>query len=54
MLTNNPDKVEQLRSYGIDVVERIPLVVGVGDDNRQYLKTKAERMGHQLEGDDLS
>tara|TARA_B100001287_G_scaffold135030_1_gene113628 strand:- start:26 stop:628 length:603 start_codon:yes stop_codon:yes gene_type:complete len=54
LLTNNPDKVEQLRSYGIDVVERIPLVAGVGDDNRQYLKTKAERMGHQLEGDDLS
>ena len=54
LLTNNPDKVEQLRSYGIDVVERIPLVVGVGDDNRQYLKTKAQRMGHQLEGDDLS
>ena len=54
LLTNNPDKVEHLRSYGIDVVERIPLVVGVGDDNRQYLKTKAERMGHQLEGDDLS
>ena len=54
LLTNNPDKVEQLRSYGIDVVERIPLVVGVGDDNRLYLKTKAERMGHQLEGDDLS
>ena len=54
LLTNNPDKVEQLRSYGIDVVERIPLVVGIGDDNRQYLKTKAERMGHQLEGDDLS
>lgn len=54
LLTNNPDKVEQLRSYGIDVVERIPLVVGVGDDNREYLKTKAERMGHQLEGDDLS
>jgi len=54
LLTNNPDKVEQLRSYGMDVVEPIPLVVGVGDDNRQYLKTKAERMGHQLEGDDLS
>ena len=58
LLTNNPDKVEQLRSYGIDVVERIPLVVGVGDETaiRMYPppKTKAERMGHQLEGDDLS
>ena len=53
LLTNNPDKVEQLRSYGIDVVERIPLVAGVGDDNRNYLRTKAERMGHELERDDL-
>ena len=53
LLTNNPDKVEQLRSYGIDVVERIPLVVGVGDDNREYLKTKAERMGHQLQNQDF-
>ena len=53
LLTNNPDKVEQLRSYGIDVVERIPLVVGIGDDNRQYLKTKAERMGHQLQNQDF-
>ena len=53
LLTNNPDKVEQLRSYGIDVVERIPLVVGIGDENRQYLKTKAERMGHQLQNQDF-
>ena len=53
LLTNNPDKVEQLRSYGIDVVERIPLVAGVGDDNRNYLRTKAERMGHELGRDDL-
>lgn len=53
LLTNNPDKVEQLRSYGIDVVERIPLVAGVGDDNRNYLITKAERMGHELGRDDL-
>ena len=54
LLTNNPDKVEQLRSYGMDVVERIPLVAGVGEDNRDYLRTKAERMGHELEGDDLA
>ena len=53
LLTNNPDKVEQLRSHGIDVVERIPLVAGVGDDNRNYLRTKAERMGHELKRDDL-
>ena len=53
LLTNNPDKVEQLRSHGIDVVERIPLVAGVGDDNSNYLRTKAERMGHELKRDDL-
>ncbi|MGB0617265.1 MAG: GTP cyclohydrolase II [Candidatus Poseidoniaceae archaeon] len=53
LLTNNPDKVDQLRSYGIDVVERIPLVAGVGDDNRNYLITKAERMGHEIGRDDL-
>jgi GTP cyclohydrolase II len=53
LLTNNPDKVEQLRSYGINVVERIPLIAGVGDDNRNYLRTKADRMGHELDRDDL-
>ena len=53
LLTNNPDKVEQKRSYAIDVVERIPIVVGVGDDKREYLKKKAERMGHQLQNQDF-
>lgn len=53
LLTNNPDKVDQLRAHGIDVVERISLVAGVGEDNREYLKTKAERMGHELQDDDL-
>ena len=48
LITNNPDKVEQLSSLGVDVVERIPLVVGVGDENRGYLETKAERMGHSI------
>ena len=53
LLTNNPDKVEQLSKYGIDVVERMPLVAGIGEDNRSYLSTKAERMGHQLNQDEL-
>ena len=49
LLTNNLDKVEQLRSYGIDVVERMSLVVGIGNDNRSYLITKAKRMGHEID-----
>ena len=48
LLSNNPDKVEQLQQYGINVVERMPLIVGVGRDNREYLQTKAERMGHDI------
>ena len=46
LLTNNTDKVEQLRSFGIDVDEQVPLIVGVGPNNHQYLETKRDRMGH--------
>ena len=48
LLSNNPDKAEQLEKYGISVVERMPLVVGVGSSNRDYLQTKVERMGHKI------
>ena len=54
LLTNNPDKVEQLINNGIDVVERIPLIVGVDSNNRSYLSTKAERMGHHIEDEQLN
>lgn len=53
VLTNNPNKIDQLKHYGIDVVERVPLVVGVGDSNRSYLETKVDRMGHSIEKDEL-
>lgn len=46
LLTNNSDKVNQLRSLGLDVVEQVPLIVGVGPNNHQYLETKRDRMGH--------
>jgi len=46
LLTNNTDKVNQLRSLGLDVVEQVPLIVGVGPNNHQYLETKRDRMGH--------
>ncbi|MFL2977373.1 MAG: GTP cyclohydrolase II [Candidatus Thalassarchaeaceae archaeon] len=53
LLSNNPDKVQQLQKHGIDVEERRPLIAGIGDDNREYLKTKLERMGHKIDKDKL-
>ena len=51
LLSNNPDKAKQLQEYGINVVERVPLIVGVVNENRDYLQTKAERMGHEIDLD---
>ena len=49
LLSNNPDKAKQLEKYGINVVERMPLVVGVASGNRDYLQTKVDRMGHDID-----
>jgi 3,4-dihydroxy 2-butanone 4-phosphate synthase / GTP cyclohydrolase II len=54
LLTNNTDKVTQLRDWGLDVVEQVPLVVGVGPNNHQYLETKRDRMGHLIGEKDLA
>jgi GTP cyclohydrolase II len=48
LLTNNPDKITQLRASGIDIVERIPLLIGEHPANREYLRAKRDRMGHLL------
>jgi GTP cyclohydrolase II len=48
LLTNNPDKVDQLREHGIDVVERVPHAFAANDHNRDYLRTKAVKSGHAL------
>ena len=53
LLTNNPDKVQSLQELGITVSQRMPLVVGVGEENRAYLETKANRMGHEIKQSDL-
>ncbi|MDN6275277.1 GTP cyclohydrolase II [Psychrobacter sp.] len=51
LITNNPDKVAYLTEHGIDVVERVPLLVGVNEQNAEYLATKRDRMGHLLDKD---
>ncbi len=48
LLTNNPAKHAALERYGIRVIERVPLAVPPNAVNRQYLRTKADRMGHLL------
>tara|TARA_B100000965_G_scaffold93522_1_gene76337 strand:+ start:834 stop:1487 length:654 start_codon:yes stop_codon:yes gene_type:complete len=53
LMTNNPDKVDQLSEYGINVVERKPLVAGVGESNVDYLSTKARKMGHKISDESL-
>ncbi len=48
LLTNNPSKVEAMGHYGIQVTARIPLTILPTDENRAYLKTKQEKLGHLL------
>ena len=46
LMTNNPRKVAQLQTEGIDVTERVPLWVGETRFNHDYLRIKAEKSGH--------
>jgi GTP cyclohydrolase II len=48
LLTNNPLKHAALEQHGIEVVERVPLMVPPNPTNHHYLRTKANRMGHLL------
>lgn len=48
LLTNNPQKIIDLEQYGIEVVERIPLITTPNSTNRTYLKTKQTKLGHLL------
>lgn len=48
LLTNNPRKVVGLEAYGLEIVERVPIVLEPGEHNQYYLQTKKERLGHLL------
>src|SRR5271168_1739034 len=50
LLSNNPDKIEQLERAGIRVVERIPCRPRTNHHSRAYLRTKQHKMGHLLPG----
>jgi 3,4-dihydroxy 2-butanone 4-phosphate synthase/GTP cyclohydrolase II len=48
LLTNNPTKRLALEGFGISVTERIPVPATATPENRRYLTTKRDRMGHEL------
>jgi 3,4-dihydroxy 2-butanone 4-phosphate synthase/GTP cyclohydrolase II len=52
LLTNNPKKIIGLEGYGLKVEERVPIEMPPCDDNRCYLQTKHDKMGHLLHLDD--
>ncbi|MCB0711007.1 MAG: bifunctional 3,4-dihydroxy-2-butanone-4-phosphate synthase/GTP cyclohydrolase II [Ignavibacteriae bacterium] len=50
LMTNNPKKVVGLESYGLHIVERVPVISEPNEHNERYLQTKQEKMGHIFSG----
>ena len=48
LITNNPNKIDELVKLGVQVSKRIPIETNVHDDNLDYLKTKVEKKSHML------
>lgn len=48
LMTNNPSKINGLREYGINVLERVPIIMEANEIDREYLKVKKEKMEHML------
>ena len=48
LLTNNPDKVYQLKEFGLEITERVPIQMDATAYDIRYLRTKRDRMGHLL------
>ena len=49
LMTNNPKKVVGLKAYGLDIVERVPIVAEANEHNERYLETKRTKLGHMFE-----
>ena len=48
LITNNPRKIAGLKGYGLEIVDRFPLLIEATDYNAEYLATKAKKLGHLL------
>ncbi|MGH3101798.1 MAG: GTP cyclohydrolase II, partial [Thermoleophilia bacterium] len=53
ILTNNPKKITGLEGFGLRVVEQVPIETSPNVENRRYLETKRDRLGHKLHHQDL-
>lgn len=49
LLTNNPKKFAALAGYGLEIVERVPILTEPREENIHYLRTKKEKLGHMIE-----
>jgi 3,4-dihydroxy 2-butanone 4-phosphate synthase/GTP cyclohydrolase II len=49
LMTNNPTKRAGIEGYGLSILEQIPIEVEANDENRAYLRAKADRLGHVIE-----
>ncbi len=54
LLTNNPRKIAGLGGYGIEVIERVPLVICPNDNNAEYLSVKKTKLGHMIDDDNTN
>ncbi|QSJ20673.1 bifunctional 3,4-dihydroxy-2-butanone-4-phosphate synthase RibB/GTP cyclohydrolase II RibA [Nostoc sp. UHCC 0702] len=48
LITNNPRKIAGVKGYGLEVIDRVPLLIEANDYNSYYLATKAKKLGHML------
>ena len=50
-MSNNPTKRAGLIGYGLEIVENVPIIIKSNIHNVSYLKTKRDKMGHDIEGE---
>jgi 3,4-dihydroxy 2-butanone 4-phosphate synthase/GTP cyclohydrolase II len=50
LMTNNPRKIVALEGFGLEIVERVPIVTQTNPHNEKYIKTKKDKLGHMIEG----
>lgn len=53
LLTNNPRKIRGLKGYGLEIVDRVPIQMEANENNRRYLNTKRQKLGHLLNVDQI-
>lgn len=49
LMTNNPKKRVGIEGYGLTILEQVPISIDANDENRDYLRAKATRLGHQMD-----